>query len=177
MIRLLDIFLSLFFLLIFSPIFVVIIIFNLLINKKIFYISARVGLKGNRFKLIKFITIRNEILLKFGKFLRRTSLDELPQLFNILKGDMSLVGPRPYPIENFENLNDNIFNLRHSIKPGLTGLTQIKYSGKKRTIEEKILIDLKMVKEFSLLTYFKILIFTPKALLIRYLKNKSGATL
>ena len=177
MIRFLDIFLSLFFLLIFSPIIVVIIILNLLINKKIFYISARVGLRGNKFKLIKFVTIKNEILLKFGKFLRRTSLDELPQLFNILKGEMSLVGPRPYPIENFQNLNDKIFNLRHSIKPGLTGLTQIKYSGKKRTIEEKISLDFKMVEGFNLVTYFKILIFTPKALIIRYLKNKTGATL
>ena len=177
MIRFFDFLLSLFFLFVFFPIFITFIILNYILNKKIFFVSERVGYKGNKFRLIKFITMKNEIFLKLGKFFRRTSLDELPQLLNILKGDMSLVGPRPYPIENFKNMNKKIFYLRHSVKPGLTGLTQIQYRGKKRTIEEKISIDLRMIKTFNLLFYFKILIYTPKAVLVRFIKNKSGASL
>ena len=66
---------------------------------------------------------------------------------------MSLVGPRPYPIENFEKIDLTIYNLRHSIKPGLTGLAQIGFKGNKRTIEEKILIDLKMIEKINIFIF------------------------
>tara|TARA_B100001741_G_C16459813_1_gene554597 strand:- start:406 stop:939 length:534 start_codon:yes stop_codon:yes gene_type:complete len=177
MIRFLDFFLSILFLIFLSPLFILILILNYLLNKKIFYNSYRIGLNGKKFKLIKFITINNEEFLKLGIFLRRTSLDELPQLINIVKGEMSLVGPRPYPIENFKNIRIDNFNLRHSIKPGLTGLAQIEFKGHKRSIEEKILIDLKMIDEFNILLYFKIIFLTPGVLIKRYFYNKSGKTL
>ena len=90
---------------------------------------------------------------------------------------MSLVGPRPYPIENFKKLSKKNFDIRHSIKPGLTGLSQINFVGKKRTIEEKINLDLEMISKFNLIIYIKILLFTPKVIITRYIKNKSGETL
>lgn len=177
MIRFLDFFLSILFLVILSPLFILILIFNFFLNKKIFFISERVGLNGKKFNLIKFITISENEFLKLGKFLRRSSLDELPQLINIIKGEMSLVGPRPYPIENFEKIDLSTYSLRHSIKPGLTGLAQIGFMGNKRTIEEKISIDLKMVEKINIFLYLKILLLTPQVLIKRYFYNKSGKTL
>ncbi len=177
MIRFFDFFLSIFFSIILLPIFILIFISNFLLNKKIFYSSKRVGQNGKKFILIKFITIDKEEFLKLGKFLRRTSLDELPQFINILKGEMSLVGPRPYPIENFKRTNKKIYKLRHSIKPGLTGLAQIEFKGKKRSIEDKILIDIKMIKNFNIYLYLKILFLTPSVLIKRFILNKSGKTL
>ena len=177
MIRTFDFFLSLFFLFLFSPLLILISFLNIIFNKKIFYHSERIGLNGKKIIVKKFITIRDNKFLTFGRFLRRSSLDEIPQLFSVLSGEMSLVGPRPYPIENFKNLSEENFVLRHSIKPGLTGLSQIRFECKKRTLDEKIYLDLKMIKKFNLITYLKILLFTPKVIIIRYLKNKSGDTL
>jgi len=177
MIRILDFILSLFLIISLSPLFLIVSLINLIINKDIFFITERIGLNGKKINVIKFLTIQNNKILKFGNFFRRTSIDELPQLFNILMGDMSLVGPRPYPIENFNDTNKSDFILRHSIKPGLTGLSQIKFTGKKRTNVEKIKIDLMLVKEFNIIIYLKILALTPKILFLRFLKNKSGNTL
>ncbi len=177
MIRFFDFFLSILFLIFFTPLFIFIVILNFFLNKKVFFYSQRIGFNGKKFKLIKFATISNDEFLKLGKFLRRTSLDELPQFINIIKGEMSLVGPRPYPIENFKKVENDIYNLRHSIKPGLTGLAQIQFKGSKRSIEEKISLDLKMVKGFNIFLYFKIIILTPSVLIKRYFYNKSGKTL
>ena len=177
MIRILDFFLTLFLIILLFPIFLTVSLINLIINKQIFFYTERIGLNGKKITVIKFLTIRNDKILKFGNFFRRTSLDELPQLFNVLIGDMSLVGPRPYPVENFYNINKSDFIIRHSIKPGLTGLSQIKFTGKKRSTKEKVKIDLEMIRNFDAIFYLKILLSTPKILFLRFIKNKSGKTL
>lgn len=124
-------------LLILSPLFIAIAIFLFIVNDgKPFFFQQRVG-KGNRvFKVIKFRTMNDkrdaqgellpdaERLTSVGKFVRRTSLDELPQLLNILKGDMSLVGPRPLLVEYLPLYNDRQAK-RHSVMPGITGWAQV----------------------------------------------------
>ena len=120
----------------------------------IFYISKRVGKEGKIFNMYKFRSMRevknkkikdSDRLNKLGIFLRRSSLDEIPQLINVVFGQMSLVGPRALPLE----IEKKIFNknkiLRRSICPGITGLSQINYLGKKRTLKEKIKLDIEYV--------------------------------
>lgn len=108
----------------------------LLLNGKVFFQQTRIGLKERDFSLIKFKSMVDQVgteinpandghrLTAFGKFLRSTSLDELPQLFNVLKGDMSLVGPRPLLPEYVPLYNDHQ-KRRHLVKPGITGWAQV----------------------------------------------------
>jgi lipopolysaccharide/colanic/teichoic acid biosynthesis glycosyltransferase len=103
-------------------------------------------------------------ITKFGKFLRKTRLDELPQFFNILKGDMSLIGPRPERPEFVKDLEEQIpfYAIRHVVRPGLTGWAQVNYPYA-NTIEEqetKLRYDLFYIKERSSFLDFKILIKT-----------------
>ena len=103
-------------------------------------------------------------ITKVGSFIRKTSLDELPQFINVLKGDMSLVGPRP-PIPYECELYD-IWHRRRllSCKPGITGLWQV--TGRSRTtFDEMVRLDLKYIREWSLLLDLKILLMTPKAVI------------
>jgi len=107
-------------------------------NGQVFFIQQRTGLNGKTFNIIKFKTMTdecdengklksdNERITSWGKFLRKWSLDELPQLWNILKGDMSMIGPRPLPIA-YDMYYSAFQNKRHQIKPGLTGLAQATY--------------------------------------------------
>jgi len=115
-------------------------------------------------------------LNKFGEFLRITNLDELPQFFNVLLGDMSVVGPRAHPVkfhENYSSFIDHI-RLRHLVKPGITGYAQINgFRGDKLNIEEnKIFIknrieyDIKYIENWSLLLDIKIILRTVTNLLI-----------
>jgi lipopolysaccharide/colanic/teichoic acid biosynthesis glycosyltransferase len=106
--------------------------------------------------------------------LRKTSLDEFPQFINVLNNDMSIVGPRPLPeyIENKINYSNK--EKRRKILPGMTGMSQINYTGKKRKLSEKINLDVQYVNNYTLLKYFQILLQTPKALVIRLFKNKSS---
>ena len=113
----------------------------------------------------------------FGRFLRRSSLDELPQFINIVNGDMSLVGPRPLPREVFCDTSQYLVNLRSSLRPGLTGLSQVLYRGKKRKFNEKLSLDLELISSFSCFMYFKIILMTPYALLKRFFGNKAGLSL
>ena len=100
---------------------------------------------------------------RVGTILRKTSLDELPQLFSILKGDMSFIGPRPWLSEYYENMND-IQRHRYCVRPGLTGLAQV--SGRnKLTIFDKINYDLEYIKNYSLHQDIKIVFLTIKAVI------------
>lgn len=100
-----------------------------------------------------------------GRFLRRWSLDELPQLFNVLYGHMSLVGPRPLPVYEVQNFNDLAHRRRLSMKPGLTCLWQIRGRNKVRSFEDWVRLDLEYIDNWSLSLDFRILLETPFAVL------------
>jgi exopolysaccharide biosynthesis polyprenyl glycosylphosphotransferase len=156
----------------------------------VFYKQTRVGLKGKRFKVWKFRTMvenaselqkqleaRNEVqggvlfkikddprITKVGKFLRRYSLDELPQLFNVLQGEMSLVGPRPLPIRDVEKFSRNHF-FRHEVLPGITGLWQVSGRSDIENSEEVFKLDFTYIKNWSLALDLEILLQTFQAVL------------
>lgn len=142
-----------------------------------FFVQERPGRNEKIFKLIKFRTMTNEKnqngnllpddkrLIPYGKFLRSTSLDELPELLNILKGDMAIVGPRPLAVIYLPYYT-NEERRRHSVRPGLTGLAQV--NGRNSiSWEEKFSYDLKYIDELSLWTDIKIIFQTVKTVLCR----------
>jgi lipopolysaccharide/colanic/teichoic acid biosynthesis glycosyltransferase len=115
----------------------------------------------------RFFKISNDPrITKLGRFLRNTSLDELPQLFNVLKGDMSLVGNRPLPLYEAATLTTNEFVERFMAPAGITGLWQIKKRGKaKMSVEERIELDISYARKANVLYDFWIIAKTPQALL------------
>lgn len=141
--------------------------FNKLARGRVFYFQKRVGKNGRIFNLIKFGSMildsekngaewakeNDERITKFGKFLRRTRLDELPQLWNVLKGEMSFIGPRPERPEFVQKLDKVIpyYSMRHLVKPGLSGWAQIKLShgGVGEETTEKLQHDLYYIKNRS----------------------------
>lgn len=138
----------------------------------VFFIQQRPGLGGAPFKLIKFRTMlerqddNNEPLLdsqrmtKLGKFLRKTSLDELPELWNVLKGDMSIIGPRPL-LMDYLSLYSAEQHRRHAIKPGITGWAQV--NGRNSlSWEQKFQLDVWYVDNRTLWLDIKILLLTVK---------------
>ena len=135
--RFLDILCSLLGIIILSPIFLIIMILvRIKLGSPVIFRQRRPGLNEKIFTLYKFRTMTNEKnsngelladevrLTKFGKWLRSTSLDELPELFNILKGDMSIVGPRPLAVQYLPYYSETERH-RHDVLPGLTGLAQV----------------------------------------------------
>ncbi|MDA9665508.1 sugar transferase, partial [Candidatus Pelagibacter sp.] len=150
-------------------------------GRPIIYKQLRVGHMGKKFLIYKFRTMSNLIfkdeklrLNSFGKLLRKTSLDELPQLINVLKKDMSIVGPRPLP-ENIEKkIKKSLKTKRRKILPGITGMSQIHYTGKKRKLIDKIKLDIEFIENYNTYNYFKILLKTPIVLIIRFFNNKSS---
>jgi len=135
--RLFDFLISFVALLFLMPIFLLIaLLVRVKIGSPIFFIQLRPGLHGNAFSVIKFRTMNNsfsatgellsdaERLTRFGRFLRTTSLDELPELWNVIKGDMSLVGPRPLLMEYLSLYSSEQFR-RHNLRPGITGWAQV----------------------------------------------------
>ncbi|MBK0404917.1 sugar transferase [Adhaeribacter sp. BT258] len=139
-------------------------------NGKVFFKQPRPGLHGKIFTIYKFRTMNEkrdaqgnllpdaERLTPLGKFIRKTSLDELPQLFNVLKGDLSLVGPRPLLVEYLELYSPEEMK-RHSVKPGITGWAQV--NGRNRqTWEERFRLDLFYVNHISFGLDLKILFRT-----------------
>ena len=142
--RVLDVILSALLLIVLSPFLLVITLFSLVfLGTPILFTQERPGLKGKPFKLYKFRTMKvsalkgddslnaaeavatdEERLTRYGSFLRKSSLDELPEFFNILKGDMSFVGPRPLLME-YLPLYSPEQSRRHDVRPGLTGLAQV----------------------------------------------------
>ena len=171
--RLIDIFFSLSALVLLIPVFIIVALSVLIfLGRPIFFFQIRPGLNGELFKLVKFRSMKNISkqsdalrLTKFGRILRSTSLDELPELYNVLKGDMSLVGPRPLLPEYLELYSVRQMQ-RHKVKPGITGWAQI--NGRNLlTWEERFEFDLWYVNNFSLSLDFKILLMTIKKVLFR----------
>ena len=134
--RLFDVLLSIFLLIILSPIIIIYILVFVIMGKPAIFKQPRGGYKGKIFTIYKFRTMTNktdehgvllsdeERLNSFGKFLRYTSLDEFPQIINVLKGDMSLIGPRPQIVEYLPLYSEKQFK-RHDVKPGITGWAQV----------------------------------------------------
>ena len=127
----------------------------------VFFRDVRAGLGGRPFTLVKFRSMREgagtdaERLTKFGRFLRASSLDELPELWNVLKGDMSLVGPRPLPIRYLPRYTPEQAR-RHEVRPGVTGLAQV--NGRNALDwDEKFRYDVAYVDSHTLLGDLKIL--------------------
>ena len=155
----------------------------------IFFLQERIGFNKRRFKIFKFRTMvpnaeklmakleqHNEAqgpvfkmkndprITPIGKFLRKSSIDELPQLLNVLNGDMSLVGPRPLPVRDYEGFNEDWQRRRFSVKPGITCLWQV--NGRSGiTFDQWMLLDLQYMDEWSLWLDFKILAKTVPAVL------------
>lgn len=177
--RLIDIFVSVFLLIILSPFLVIIsLIIFVTMGPPVIYKQTRAGFKGKPFTIYKFRTMTNEKdeygnllpdekrLTKIGKFLRSTSLDELPELFNVLKGDMSLVGPRPLLMEYLNYYTEEQMR-RHDVKPGITGWAQV--NGRNSlSWEEKFKLDVWYVDNWSLWLDLKIMFIT----IIKVLKRE-----
>ncbi len=169
--RILDIILSFFALLILSPLLIITaILVRLKLGSPILFRQARPGKNEKIFHIFKFRTMTDEKdkngnllpdeirLTKFGQFLRSTSIDELPELLNILKGDMSVVGPRPLLVQYLDRYN-NEQRHRHDVKPGLTGLAQV--NGRNGiTWEQKFNYDLQYVKKVTFFGDCKIILQT-----------------
>ena len=139
--RIIDVLLSLLALLVLLPLFIPIVVILLLTGEhKVFYLQTRVGYKNKDFKIIKFatmpsnsanmgsgsLTLKNDPrVLPFGSFLRKTKINELPQILNIIIGDLSIVGPRPQMQVDFEKYSDDVQNKIYNVRPGLTGIGSI----------------------------------------------------
>ena len=181
--RILDIVLSLITLIIFLPIMILISLVQLLyFGSNIFFIQVRNTKNSKQFKIIKFRTMTDIFdksglqlpdkyrITKFGKFLRATSLDEIPNLFNVLLGQMSIVGPRPLPISFYDSMSVEQ-QKRYQVSAGLTGLAQV--SGRnKLTWKEKIDFDLIYVQNLNFYFDLKIILKT-LFILFAYNKNES----
>jgi sugar transferase EpsL len=169
--RLLDFTASFIGLVILSPVLIIVaILVATKLGTPVFFTQERPGKNGRIFKMIKFRSMTNEKdengnllpndkrLTSFGRWLRSTSLDEIPGLFNVLKGDMSLVGPRPLRV-HYLPLYNEFENRRHEVKPGITGWAQV--NGRNAiSWEEKFKYDVWYVDNRNLLLDLKILFLT-----------------
>lgn len=169
--RILDILISLTFIVLFSWLYLILVILvRIKLGSPVLFCQERPGYNEKIFILYKFRTMTDkrdekgnllpdsERLTKFGSMLRSTSLDELPELFNILKGDMSLIGPRPLLVEYLPYYTEEE-RLRHSVRPGLTGLAQV--SGRNYLAWDKRLAkDVEYVNHISFIMDVRIIIKT-----------------
>ena len=189
--RLLDLGIASVSLIILLPLFVpVIIILRLTAEGEVFYLQERIGYKNSKFKIWKFasmlknslnlgtgsITLQDDFrVTKFGKFLRKTKINELPQLFNILLGHISVVGPRPMVPNTFIKYSSEAQTELKKVKPGLTGIGSIIFRNEEKFLEGKAdprkfyddhiipyknKLELWFVKNNSITTYFKIILVT-----------------
>ena len=169
--RVFDFILSLMAILLLSPIILILIIAGIInMGGNPFFTQERPGKDGKIFKLVKFKSMNNRRdengellpdelrLTAYGKFIRNTSLDELPELINILKGDMAIVGPRPLLVRYLTRYNATQAR-RHEVRPGLTGLAQV--NGRNAiSWEEKFRYDVEYVDNLSLMLDIKIILMT-----------------
>ena len=181
--RFFDFFVSIFLLIILSPILLITyILLKLTTNGKSIYRQERYGLNCKSFYIYKFRTMKSEDsgiakelkqvvkddkrVTFIGKYLRKYSIDELPQLFNVINGDMSLVGPRPHAVVHNELYKNKIngYIQRHSIKPGMTGLAQVNgFRGetkKLKNMQNRLKADMEYIQDWSLYLDIKILVKT-----------------
>ncbi|MEO9476632.1 MAG: sugar transferase [Cyclobacteriaceae bacterium] len=152
--------LALVLLLVFFPVFFLVAITNMLLGLSVIFIHRRPGFQGHLFGLLKFTTIHPQTgaINGFSKLLRHTSIDELPQLINILKGEMSFIGPRPL-LEEYLSEYTQEQKARHAVKPGITGLAQV--NGRNHlSLDEKVEQDLMYVDQVSFLLDIRILLKT-----------------
>lgn len=160
------------------PLFLIITLLLYIANAgKPFFIQKRPGKDEKIFSIIKFKTMNDkkdsngvllpdaERLTKLGRFVRKTSLDEIPQLLNVLKGDMSLIGPRPL-LSEYLSIYDNEQKKRHNVRPGITGLAQAK-GRNSMLFSERLKNDVYYVENVSLFLDIKILFLTLKAVLFK----------
>ena len=187
--RLIDYILSLLAIIVLSPVLLVVaILVRVKLGGPVLFKQERPGLHEKIFVMYKFRTMtderdENEELLpdsvrltKFGRILRSTSLDELPGLFNILKGDMSIIGPRPLLVQYLPLYNDHQ-KRRHEVRPGLSGLAQI--SGRNAiSWEDKFSLDVEYVDNVSFIGDWKIIFSTIKKVFVREgINSKTAATM
>lgn len=183
--RLFDFLVSLLVLLVFSPVIVLsALLVGLKLGSPVLFRQVRPGKNGKSFQMMKFRSmldavgengkplLDDERLTQFGKFLRASSLDELPGLWNVLKGDMSLVGPRPLLVE-YLPLYSHEQARRHEVRPGITGWAQV--NGRNSiSWEEKFQLDVWYVENQSFWLDIKILFLTVKKVFVREGINQDG---
>ena len=176
--RVLDFLLSLIGLLTLSPLLIVLTILGAIVMRgNPFFTQLRPGKNEKIFKLVKFRTMTCEKdqdgnllpdekrLTKYGKFLRSTSLDELPELWNILKGDMALVGPRPLLVEYLPLYNEEQKH-RHDVRPGLTGYAQV-HGRNTVSWKERFAMDVAYVRDITFIRDIRIVLDTVKTVVKR----------
>ena len=166
--RVLDFCISLIALICISPILLVVTVWLHFANKGagVFFFQKRVGKNGKFFKIYKYKSMTDERdadgkllpdaqrLTKVGRFVRSTSIDELPQLFNVLKGEMALIGPRPLPLTYYPYYNE-VEQHRHDVRPGITGWAQV--NGRKNvTWPQKLAYDVEYVEKLNFMMDMKI---------------------
>jgi sugar transferase EpsL len=183
--RILDVIFSVVVLVMLSPLLLVLSVAVLIIHgPPIIFKQVRPGLHGKPFTIYKFRTMKNlygptgsllpneDRLTRFGKWLRATSLDELPEFVNVLIGDMSVVGPRPLRLQYMDRYTPEQAR-RHEVRPGITGWAQV--NGRNAlTWEEKFVLDVWYVDNWNLLLDFKILFMTIAAVIKRDGINAEG---
>lgn len=169
--RPMDFLLSLIAIVVLSPVFIIVaILVRVKLGSPVLFKQKRPGLNEEVFMMFKFRTMTDDKdenggllpdsvrLTRFGRFLRSTSLDELPELFNILKGEMSIIGPRPLAVQYLPYYTKEE-RIRHSVRPGLSGLAQI--NGRNTaTWEKRFYYDINYVKKISFIQDIKIICFT-----------------
>lgn len=176
--RILDIVISILIVVFFCWLYLILAVLVLFhIGTPVVFTQERPGMNGKIFKLYKFRSMSNEKdaqgnllpdkerLSKFGRILRSTSLDELPEFFNVIRGDMSLIGPRPLLTKYLELYNE-FENRRHDVRPGLTGLAQV--SGRNAaTWRDRFQKDIEYVDHISFRLDMKIFFLTIKKIVVR----------
>lgn len=179
--RLFDLFSSLFVLLCVLPLFLIVSIFIMLDNfGPVFYTQKRIGLNGREFSMYKFRSMRvnadkigpyftsenDPRITRVGRWLRRTSIDELPQLLNVLLGSMSVVGPRPNVAQQEQLYTAENWRKRNTVKPGITGLAQATKRSA-ATVEERDSLDLEYVDKHNIMFDLKIIFMTIKQVIVK----------
>lgn len=176
--RLFDFLIALIALIILAPVFIIVMVLLYFANQgKPFFVQARPGLNEKIFYIIKFKTMNDkkdtdgnylpdaERLTRVGSFIRKTSLDELPQLINVLKGDMAIIGPRPL-LPQYLSLYNETQRRRHTVRPGITGWAQV--NGRNAiSWTKKFELDVWYVDNLSLAVDCKVILLTIKKVIIR----------